>query len=89
VIFHGIDLPDRLKHLSEFTKKQPNSNVLLKLEQTSGQFCTCVTVWHELQYGIERLEDSKRKLGLLAYLESLENAGLQVLAYEKTAVLCS
>lgn len=73
--------------LSEFTKAAPNSNVLSKLAETSGQFCTCVTVWHEMQFGIERLKESKRKLGLLSFLEALETSGLPVLAYEKPAAI--
>lgn len=71
--------------LSEPVKAEPNQNVLKKLSQYSGQFCTAATVWHELHYGVERMTDSKRKLSLSAYLNSLELAGLVILPYEKKA----
>jgi tRNA(fMet)-specific endonuclease VapC len=71
--------------LSEPAKAQPNQNVLQKLNQYSGQYCTAVTVWHELHYGAERMADSKRKEGLFSYLNALEQSGLVVLPYEKIA----
>lgn len=73
--------------LSEPTKKQPNPHVLHKLDIYAGEYCTSVTVWHEMHYGLERLAGSQRKAGLAAYLESLERAGLPVLPYEKPAGL--
>ncbi|HRJ51563.1 MAG TPA: type II toxin-antitoxin system VapC family toxin [Candidatus Thiothrix moscowensis] len=71
--------------LSEPTKKQPNPNVLHKLDTHAGEYCTTVTVWHELNYGLARLADSQRKDGLAAYLQALECSGLPILPYEKPA----
>ncbi|MDD5395532.1 MAG: type II toxin-antitoxin system VapC family toxin [Thiothrix sp.] len=71
--------------LSEPTKKQPDGNVLHKLDVYAGQYCTAVTVWHEMHYGVERMADSKRRDSLLAYIESLGQSGLMVLPYEKAA----
>lgn len=71
--------------LSEPAKVEPNQNVLQKLSQFSGQFCTAVTVWHELHYGVERMTGSRRKVSLSGYLNSLELAGLVILPYEKNA----
>lgn len=71
--------------LSEPAKPHPNEHVLHKLGEYSGHYCTSVTVWHELHYGVERMTDSKRKDGLFAYLKSLEQGGLVVLPYEKLA----
>ncbi len=73
--------------LSEPTKKQPHPHVLRQLEAHAGEYCTAVTVWHELNYGLERLVDSQRKAGLAAYLQTLERSGLSVLPYEKPAGL--
>lgn len=70
---------------SEPAKAEPNQNVLEKLSQHSGQFCTAVTVWHELHFGFARMADSKRKTNLSGYLNSLEVAGLDILPYEKNA----
>ena len=71
--------------LSEPVKPHPNEHVLHKLNQYSGQYCTSVSVWHELHYGVERMTDSKRKKSLFAYLDTLEQSGLVVLPYEKMA----
>jgi tRNA(fMet)-specific endonuclease VapC len=71
--------------LSEPTKPQPNPHVLRRLQQYNGQFCTAVTVWHELHYGVQRMVDSKRKTSLFAYLNALEQGGLVILPYEKIA----
>ena len=71
--------------LSEPSKYHPNPHVLDKLQQYNGQYCTAVTVWHELHYGVARMADSKHKKVLLSYLESLEQGGLMILPYEKMA----
>lgn len=71
--------------LSEPTKKQPNPHVLRQLEMHAGEYCTAVTVWHKMHYGLERLPDSPRKLSLMAYLAFLDQSGLPVLPYEKPA----
>ncbi|XXG31415.1 MAG: hypothetical protein WJ306_02125 [Ferrovum myxofaciens] len=74
--------------LSEPTKPQPNLHVLDRLEQMhNGQYCTAVTVWHELNYGVARIADSRRKQDLITYLKSLEQSGLIILPYEKNAGL--
>jgi tRNA(fMet)-specific endonuclease VapC len=73
--------------LSEPTKPQPSQHVLDRLGQYNGQYCTAVTVWHELNYGVARMADSRRKQGLLTYLKSLEQGGLIILPYEKNAGL--
>jgi tRNA(fMet)-specific endonuclease VapC len=71
--------------LSEPVKPQPNANVMAALAEHIGEYCTSVTVWHELIYGIELLDKSKKKDGLKAYIESLEHGGLRVLPYEEPA----
>lgn len=71
--------------LSEAVKKQPNHHVIAALNRHVGQYCTCVTVWHELIYGISLLAPSKKKDSLNAYLESLSRGGLTVLPYEERA----
>lgn len=71
--------------LSEPAKPQPNANVMRNLELYAGQYATSSTVWHELNYGVERMPDSKRKEQLRAYLATLESSGLPVLPYDKVA----
>lgn len=73
--------------LSEPAKPQPNANVMRNLELYAGQYATSSTVWHELNYGVERMPDSKRKESLVAYLAALEQSGLPILPYDKKAAL--
>jgi tRNA(fMet)-specific endonuclease VapC len=71
--------------LSEVVKKLPNKNVIAAFDKHAGEYCTCVTVWHELIYGIELLDPSKKKDSLTAYLQSLERGGLAILPFEEPA----
>ena len=71
--------------LSEPVEPQPNGNVMKKLEKNSGKFCTSATVWHELNYGIERLDNSKRKNSLTNYLETLLESGSIILPFDQDA----
>jgi len=71
--------------LSEPVKPRPNKQVLNNLEKHATACCTSVTVWHELNYGLESMVSSKRKKILKSYLQTLENDGLIILAYEKPA----
>lgn len=73
--------------LSEPAKPQPNPNVMRNLDLYAGEYCTSSTVWHEMQFGVERMPDSKRKESLIAYLATLEQSGLPILPYDKNAAL--
>jgi len=71
--------------LSEATKKQPNQRVLDNLRKYNGSYATAVTVWHELNFGCERLPDSKLKQRLESYLAMLLQQGLPILPFEQEA----
>ncbi len=72
--------------LSEATKKQPNQRVLDNLRKYNGQYATAVTVWHELNFGCERLlPDSKLRRRLESYLAMLLQQGLPILPFEQQA----
>lgn len=74
--FHGTEIFIGCEYsVRKPTKKQPNQQVLRQLELHAGEYCTAVTVWHEMHYGLERLPDSPRKLNLLAYLAFLDQSG--------------
>lgn len=59
--------------LSEQLKKNPDSKVLEFLEKNEDQIATCSIVIHELQYGMEILEDSKKKKILETYIKSIQD----------------
>ncbi|QTR53397.1 MULTISPECIES: PIN domain-containing protein [Thiothrix] len=71
--------------ISEPTKKQPNVRVMERLEQYDGSVCTSATVWRELVYGIEKMEACAKRKALEAYMQTLEDRGLLVIAFDKEA----
>nr|CAA6809646.1 MAG: VapC toxin protein [uncultured Thiotrichaceae bacterium] len=70
---------------SEAVKPEPNPNVMAQLKQCSGEYCISVTVWHELNYGVARMAESKRKQSFQSYIDALNNSGLSVVPYDKAA----
>ncbi len=71
--------------LSEPTKQIPNEKVLKKLKQYNGQYAISAITWHELNYGVDRLPEGRRKKRLQQYLYILESKGLPILSYDKIA----
>lgn len=71
--------------ISEPTRKIPNENVLAKLKQHNGQCAISATIWHELNYGVDKLPAGRRKSLLQHYLLTLENNNLPVLPYDRQA----
>lgn len=71
--------------LSEPAKKVPNQCVMKKLAEHDGEYATASMVWHELVYGCERLDASKRKIELECYLAMLKENGLIILPYDQRA----
>jgi len=73
--------------LSEVIKSTPNPHVLTWLQACkSTEICISAMTWGELQRGVSRLAESKRKLELASWLQALE-VGLEdrVLAFDHTA----
>ena len=71
--------------LSEPTRPQPDQQVIAQLDKHRGQYGTAVTAWHEMHYGVQRMPESKRRRHYQSYLDTLEQARLPVLPYEKVA----
>ena len=67
--------------LSEPIKKIPDTKVMKFLEKEDGNFCICAPVLHEIEYGIELLEASRRKLIFQEYLEEIRFS-LDILPYD-------
>ena len=47
--------------ISEMIKKQPDSNVMQKIKLHQDEIATTAPVWHELNFGYEKLPCSKKK----------------------------
>ncbi len=72
--------------LSEQVKKSPDGKVLEFLEKNESSLATCSIVIHELQYGMEILEDSKKKKILETYIKSIRDT-LPIFEYNTDAAL--
>jgi tRNA(fMet)-specific endonuclease VapC len=71
--------------LSEPARLKANEGVLRGLAEHEGECATAAIVWHEMVYGCELLEDSKRKTQLQSYLAMLLANGLVILPYDQLA----
>lgn len=71
--------------LSAVIAPRPSRAVLQRLEQKGIQCATASVVWNELTYGCERLESSKRKLELEAYLRDVVLKSFPILPYDREA----
>jgi tRNA(fMet)-specific endonuclease VapC len=70
--------------LSEPLKKIPDPKVLKFLEKNESTIATCSLVIHELKYGMEILQDSKRKKFLDNYIKSILDT-LPIYEYDTAA----
>jgi len=72
--------------LSEPLVRQPHPQVLTKLRYHQSELATCAPVWHELQFGVMRLPESKKKRTVTRYLEEVIGT-LHILPYDIAAAL--
>ncbi len=70
--------------LSEARCKRPNLQVLNAMERYRHHCAIAATTWHELQYGCQRLPDSRRKRKLVEYLDSVYQT-MPILPYDFAA----
>ena len=73
--------------ISEAIKPIPDSNVINNLTLYSYQIAIAAPVWHELNYGLLRLPDGKRKEMVKKYLENVVST-LTILPYDDVAAKC-
>jgi len=65
--------------------KEPNPEILKRLEAHGHECAIAAPVWHELTYGCHRLPRGKRRAALETYLQDVVLASFPVLAYDETA----
>ena len=65
--------------------KVPNPEVLRRLERHGNESAIPSVVWHELLYGALRLEPSKRREMILAFLHEVVRKSFPVLDYDSRA----
>ena len=73
--------------LSEPCRPRPDAGVRLRLWEHRHEVCTGAPVLHEMQYGLLRMPEGKRKQQLTLYFEQVVKRPLTVLAYDREAAL--
>ncbi len=73
--------------ISEPLKLIPDQNVLDGLKMNEGNTVICSPVLHELQYGMERLPKSKKKILILEYINNVIIPSLPILPYGSEAAV--
>jgi tRNA(fMet)-specific endonuclease VapC len=73
--------------VSQPVAKKPASGVLRRLRAAAHQCAIAAPVWHELQYGCERLPASKRRQALEDYLADVVQLSFTILPYDEAAAL--
>lgn len=71
--------------LSEPLRPQPNLGVLYKLKEHEGQLATTTLVVHELLFGLERLEPSRRRRVIEDYVGELLGSPMPIYPYDLEA----
>jgi len=69
----------------EAAKPEPNRRVLSRLVSRQFDWTTSATAWEEFTAGVASLPRSERRSKLEAYRESLLEAGLEVLPFDRGA----
>ena len=73
--------------ISEPLKAVPNKGVIDNLRVSEGKTALCSPVLHELSYGMERLSESKKKVLIRTYMDTVILPSLPVLSYSSEAAL--
>lgn len=71
--------------LSEPVSPKPDPRVLSQIEEHQGQLFTSTVVWHELSFGVERLEPSRRRDILEKYLHDVVLGTVKMVSYDQAA----
>jgi len=71
--------------LSEAVKTDPNKHVMAKMERHQDEIVTASTVWHELQFGCQRLPQSRKKEIIASFLNDILRPRMLILPYDDRA----
>jgi tRNA(fMet)-specific endonuclease VapC len=73
--------------ISEAVKTEPDRHVMTRIEKHQDEVVTASPVWHELQYGCQRLPISRKREVIEAYLENVIQKNLVILPYDERAAV--
>jgi len=71
--------------LSEAVKTEPNRHVMAMLEKHQAEIATASPVWHELQYGCQRLPVSRKREIIESFLEDIIRQNIIIFPYDERA----
>jgi tRNA(fMet)-specific endonuclease VapC len=71
--------------LSEAVKTVPNRHVMTMFEKHQEEIVTASPVWHELQYGCQRLPVSRKREIIESYIEDVIRQNMVILPYDERA----
>lgn len=71
--------------LSEAVKTIPNKNVMAMIERHQDEIVTAAPVWHELQFGCQRLPRSRKREIIASFLNDILRRTMLILPYDKRA----
>jgi tRNA(fMet)-specific endonuclease VapC len=71
--------------VSEPVRKAPSPNVIVQLEASAGEIAIAATTWHELLFGVLRMEKSNRRKALEQYLFGAIQQEIPILPYDVAA----
>lgn len=71
--------------LSEAVKTKPNKSVMKKLEKNQAELVTAAPVWHELQFGCQRLPHSRKKEVIASFLNDIVRRTMLIIPYDDRA----
>lgn len=69
----------------EPARKAPSPNVMVQLEAAAGEIAIAATTWHELLFGVLRMEKSNRRTALEQYLFGAIQQEVPILPYDVAA----
>jgi tRNA(fMet)-specific endonuclease VapC len=71
--------------VSEPLRPEPAPEILRRLRAHEGEIALPSVVWHELQFGCLRLDESRRRTAIENYLNEVVAVSFPVLTYDRSA----
>jgi len=71
--------------LSEAVKTNPDKSVMKNFERNQDEMVTAAPVWHELQFGCQRLPRSRKKEVIASFLNDIVRRTMLILPYDDRA----
>ena len=71
--------------LSEAVKTDPDNKVMTRVERHQDEIVTAAPVWHELQFGCQRLPRSRKRELIASFLDDIVRRTILILPYDDRA----